>query len=340
MLERMIKDTDYINMQGWMSTKLHLKRSRIQVYAIIHGFSKDGRGVFKGGNNYLMKWTGASKRTIINDLNELVSLGLISKSSYTNEFGNYEYKVTEKRAIVKKSGGAKIALGTKTGVQNLHGGGAKFALEGVQNLHKGGAKFATSNKTSNKTNSKTREKDAHTHEDEIIVNVNCESETILKSEISKTKKVAAKKENAKFNIQPIENGREKLNEFLQVAAARWNGKEIGNIARERTAQIINYYSKDGEFEMLLHDTRYTKSAEKLLEAVEKCANHYTTIQRYRDTDMARDFKKWLINDMAGFGQVVSFQKNRNARQANNNDGRKATILDQSKYGQGNSTAFG
>ena len=76
-----IRDDNYFQVSGWMITKLGLNGNRLLVYAIIYGFSQDGESEFNGGMDYLVQLTGASRRTVINTLNELTEAGLLIKRS-------------------------------------------------------------------------------------------------------------------------------------------------------------------------------------------------------------------------------------------------------------------
>ena len=59
-----LKDENYINIQGWMVTKLGLKGNALLIYAIIYGFSQDGESMYTGTQGYLADWTSSSKETI------------------------------------------------------------------------------------------------------------------------------------------------------------------------------------------------------------------------------------------------------------------------------------
>lgn len=75
----LVKDTNHYIVEGWMLTRLGLKGLGLQVYAIIHGFSQGNQGCFYGSIQYLMDFTGSSKRGIIKVLEELQIGGHICK---------------------------------------------------------------------------------------------------------------------------------------------------------------------------------------------------------------------------------------------------------------------
>lgn len=98
----MIHNNDYIVIQAWMITKLGLSGNRLLVYALIHGFSKDGVHEFHGSINYICEWTNLTRNTVISVLKSLVDDGLITKREYV------ENKV--KFCAYQIRGSAKIAL--------------------------------------------------------------------------------------------------------------------------------------------------------------------------------------------------------------------------------------
>lgn len=75
-----MKDEHFFVIQGWMINRLHLSGTELMVYAIINGFCQHGDGDgYIGGNATLMKWTGASARTIGMTLQSLEEKGLIER---------------------------------------------------------------------------------------------------------------------------------------------------------------------------------------------------------------------------------------------------------------------
>lgn len=78
-----MKKQNYITIQGWMVSDLHLKGNALLVYAIIYGFSQDGTGEFCGSLNYLSEWMNVTKQTVMNTLGDLVERGLLKKNKQT-----------------------------------------------------------------------------------------------------------------------------------------------------------------------------------------------------------------------------------------------------------------
>lgn len=83
-----MKDEHFFVIQGWMINRLHLSGTELMVYAIINGFCQHGDGDgYIGGNATLMKWTGASARTISLTLQSLEEKGLITRSYIKTQRG-------------------------------------------------------------------------------------------------------------------------------------------------------------------------------------------------------------------------------------------------------------
>lgn len=51
-----VKKENFVCIQGWMISELHLKGNDLLVYAIIYGYSQDGSSCFSGGLQYLADW--------------------------------------------------------------------------------------------------------------------------------------------------------------------------------------------------------------------------------------------------------------------------------------------
>ncbi|QNO18967.1 hypothetical protein [Caproicibacterium amylolyticum] len=78
---------------SWMIHKLHLSGLKLQVYAIIYGFSKDGCSRFSGSITYLQNCTGGSRQGVISALKALTDAGLLEKSERTaSGVTLYDYK--------------------------------------------------------------------------------------------------------------------------------------------------------------------------------------------------------------------------------------------------------
>ena len=76
----LIKNENYIVIQGWMVNELGLKGNELLIYAIIYGFSQDENQSYTGGLQYLCNWLNSTKQTVINTLKSLQDKNLIEKS--------------------------------------------------------------------------------------------------------------------------------------------------------------------------------------------------------------------------------------------------------------------
>lgn len=123
-----MKQNDYIVIQAPMITELGLSGNRLIVYALIHGFSKDGVHEFHGSINYICEWTNLTRNTVISVLKSLVDDGLITKREYIEnkvKFCSYQIRGSAKIALPVQSttsenenttnlGSAKIAPNNNT----------------------------------------------------------------------------------------------------------------------------------------------------------------------------------------------------------------------------------
>lgn len=74
----MVKDTNFIAIQGWMVNDLKLKGNKLFIFAIVHGFTQGLEGqTYNGSLSYLADWTNSTKQGVIKALKELERDGLI-----------------------------------------------------------------------------------------------------------------------------------------------------------------------------------------------------------------------------------------------------------------------
>lgn len=92
-----INRDNYIVVQGWMVTDLHLKGTELLVYACIYGFSQSEGQVFTGSPQYLAEWANSTTRSVYTALKTLCDKNLIiKKETITNGVKFCEYRVNEK----------------------------------------------------------------------------------------------------------------------------------------------------------------------------------------------------------------------------------------------------
>ncbi|MBQ9282287.1 MAG: helix-turn-helix domain-containing protein [Treponema sp.] len=83
-MENPFENGGFITIQSWMVKKLGLKSNELIIYALIHGFSQDGRSYFYGSIKYIMENTNLSKETVLTVLQSLVKKKLIVKKDVKN----------------------------------------------------------------------------------------------------------------------------------------------------------------------------------------------------------------------------------------------------------------
>lgn len=123
-----MKNENYINIQGWMIKELKLKGNELILYAIIYGFSQDGKSEFYGSIRYISEALGITQRSVISLVQKLITKKLIRR-------------VSESHYICEEISG-----------------GEKTSPRGVKKLHLGGEEsIANNNNYNNKDNNKIAE---------------------------------------------------------------------------------------------------------------------------------------------------------------------------------------
>ena len=96
MADSRIGDTNYYLVHGWMMNQLGLKGVALQVYAIIYGFSQDGKSEYTGSIQYLCDFCGGvSRPTVIKALKELTEQKyIIRREEIINNVTFVRYKAS------------------------------------------------------------------------------------------------------------------------------------------------------------------------------------------------------------------------------------------------------
>jgi len=120
-----INDDNYYQVQGWMLNRLEIKGNDLLVFAIIYGFSQDGKGLYSGSLQYLQKFTGSSKNTVMSSLKFLCEKGFIIRDDlivndvvfprykFNTQFARGVQKLNWGGAEIERGGGAEIAPNNK-----------------------------------------------------------------------------------------------------------------------------------------------------------------------------------------------------------------------------------
>ena len=75
-----IRDSNYVVIQGWMITRLGLKGNELMIYAVIYGFSQNGETEFVGSMKYLADWTNSTVESVRKCIKSLIDKGYIVKT--------------------------------------------------------------------------------------------------------------------------------------------------------------------------------------------------------------------------------------------------------------------
>jgi len=75
----MIRDENFVCIQGWMINQLNLKGNDLLIYALIYGFTQDGQNWFEGSRQYIADWCNATKSGVQKNLQNLCAKGMIIK---------------------------------------------------------------------------------------------------------------------------------------------------------------------------------------------------------------------------------------------------------------------
>jgi predicted transcriptional regulator len=99
-----MKNEDWVTYKGWMINELQLEKAELFVYATIYGYTKFGKGEFKGTIRYLCECTTSSRATVFRALTALQNKGYIEKIEEKDEFGISipKYTAFDLDEIVKK----------------------------------------------------------------------------------------------------------------------------------------------------------------------------------------------------------------------------------------------
>lgn len=99
-----MKNSEYINIQGWMLNDLGLSGNKLLIYARIYGFSQDGQSKFRASYQQIADSFKISKPTAINLIRELEVDGLILVSRNESDgvlFNLYSCILPEEKEPVK-----------------------------------------------------------------------------------------------------------------------------------------------------------------------------------------------------------------------------------------------
>ena len=140
---KFVKPENYIVIQGFMLTDLHLKSTELLVYAVIYGFCQTEQQYFTGNLKYLAEWTNCTVRGVSKCLKSLTEKNLISDICDENgKRCGYTILATQEQSsanIGTKFREDRNKASDPTGTK-FHKRGTKFRKTGTK-FHKRGTKF-------------------------------------------------------------------------------------------------------------------------------------------------------------------------------------------------------
>lgn len=121
-----VQPNNYLALQGWMLTDLHLKGSDLILYALIYGFTQDGESEFSGSITYMQQWAGITRQSVLNVLERLQAAGLIERQKTTvNGIAVCRYRATDGgsqkiRPVVKNLDGGSQKIRPNNNIDNIN----------------------------------------------------------------------------------------------------------------------------------------------------------------------------------------------------------------------------
>lgn len=107
-----MKDGDYINILAPMKSKLKLKGNALLLFALIHGYSKDGKNKCRVSLSYMAEWLDTDKAAVSKLITKLEKAGYINKLEY--HIGGvkcYEYTANYEAMLARSIRGESMGRG-------------------------------------------------------------------------------------------------------------------------------------------------------------------------------------------------------------------------------------
>lgn len=107
-----VSSDNFVVIQGWMCNELNLKGNDLLVYALIHGFSQDGKSKYYGGRKYIANTFNISLPTVDKALQNLLDEDLIVKEPCKTqaETDAYYINIGSKETLLGKNIRSKETL--------------------------------------------------------------------------------------------------------------------------------------------------------------------------------------------------------------------------------------
>lgn len=143
-----MKEGDYINILAPMRSTLKLKGNALMLFALIHGYSKDGVNRCRVSLSYMAEWLDTDKAAISKLINKLSKAGYINKLEYySGGVKCFEYTANYEAMLVRSIRGEAMGLespSVKGGCQNDNG--CQNDKKGLSKRQKTVVKMTTNNK--------------------------------------------------------------------------------------------------------------------------------------------------------------------------------------------------
>lgn len=144
--KKMLCDTNYYTVQGWMVNDLQLQGNELAVFAILWGFSQDGKTESRTPLQYIVDWLGCDKRTALRIVANLEMKGYIERNRQAGCVT--AYKVVTKCHQCQNVTSDKMS---PVVVTNLHRSSDKMSPASINNIiNNNKAQYAHAQEISNK----------------------------------------------------------------------------------------------------------------------------------------------------------------------------------------------
>lgn len=135
-----MKDGNYYTVYGWMLNQLKLKGTKLQVFAVIYGFSRKEKAC-SGSLQYLAEATGCTKQTVLNALQALEEKHYIRKEQIRAKDGGVRNHYTAAPEILNRYDSPKQDVETVENAVENPDSGSYFFTPGVKKLECPRSKF-------------------------------------------------------------------------------------------------------------------------------------------------------------------------------------------------------
>lgn len=132
-----MKKNDYITILAPMVSVLKLKGNELIIFALVHGFTKDGEHEFSGSLDYIQRWTNLSRPSVLSALAKLTDRGLLNKlEKIINGVKFCSYTTNYDEALEEAEKNLTTGKETLLPVKKIYGGGKETLPNNIDNIDK------------------------------------------------------------------------------------------------------------------------------------------------------------------------------------------------------------